>query len=289
MLQGLRRFQRALRFTLDARWRDLRYSLGALRRNRGFTIIVVATMALGIGATVAMFSLVYAVLLSPLPYKDPSRLVLVGNSDQRSTLYGTTYTDYQEWKAANHVFDDLAIYYRNSGWSQVLLRSGEDRMVVQGGFVSANFFSVMGVPPLLGRGLTAQDENERSQAVVISYALWEKQFAASPAAIGNFVDIDSTRFQVIGVMPATFRFPDENIQFWAPITTNRHWSEHPEPDTTHSPAFYLRWNVVGRLKAGVDLRTAQAEMTLVDRRMREQSLDQRQGPRFDELVFNLHP
>ena len=289
MLQGLRRFQRSLWFALDARWRDLRYSLGALRRNRGFTIIVVTTMAVGIGATVAMFSLVYAVLLRPLPYKDPSRLVLLGDSDQRSTLYGTTYTDYQEWKGANHVFDDLAIHYRNSGWSQVLLRSGEDRMIVQGGFVSANFFSVMGVSPLVGRGFTAKEEDGRSQVVVISYALWEKQFAASSAAIGNFVDIDSTRFQVIGVMPRTFRFPDENIQFWAPITTNRHWSERPVPDTTHAPGFYLRWNVVGRLKAGVDLRTAQAEMTLVDRRVRERSPDQRQSPLFNELVFNLQP
>lgn len=289
MMQGLRRFQRAHWFTLDARWRDLRYSLGTLCRNRGFTIIIVTTMAFGIGATVAMFSLVYAVLLRPLPYKDPSRLVLLGNSDQRSTLFGTTYTDYQEWKATNHVFDDLAIYYRNSGWSQVLLRSGEDRIVVQGGFVSANFFSVIGVSPLVGHGFTTEEENGRSPVVVISYALWDKQFAASPAAIGNFVDIDSTQFQVIGVMPRTFRFPDENVQFWAPITTNRHWSEHPVPDKTHAPGFYLRWNAVGRLKAGVDIRTAQAELTLVNRRMREQSPDQRQSPLFNELVFNLQP
>jgi putative ABC transport system permease protein len=247
------------------------------------------TMGLGIGATVAMFSLVYAVLLRPLPYKDPSRLVLLGNADQRSTVFGTTYTDYQDWKATNHTFDDLAIYYRNSGWSQVLLTSGEDRVLVQGGFVSANFFSVMGMSPLVGRVFTADEENSRNPVVVLSFAIWEKQFAASPAAIGNFIDIDSTRFQVIGVMPKSFRFPDENIQFWAPITTNRYWSEHAIADTTHAPGFYLRWNVVGRLKEGTNLRTAQAEMTLVERHVREQETDQPQGPAFNGLVFKVEP
>src|SRR5580704_16628240 len=151
---------------------DLRYAARTLRGNPGFTAVAAATLALGIGANSAIFSVVEAVLLRPLPYKDPGRLILVDDP--------TTYSDFQAWKSQAGSFEDMAVYYRNIGRARVTLTGSGEPEAVQGGFVSANFFPLMGVSPLIGRWLTSDEETRHERVVVLSHGLWSRRFGASP-------------------------------------------------------------------------------------------------------------
>jgi putative ABC transport system permease protein len=240
---------------------DLRYGLRQLRRSPGFAAVTVLTLALGIGANTAIFSVVEAVLLRPLPYGNASRLALVVDA-QDPQDGGFLYKDYEACKSESATFEDLAVYYRDSGYSRVTLTAGGEPESVQGTFVSANFFPLMGVSPLLGRWFTPEEETRRERVVLLSYGLWLRHFGGSPEAIGKTLQIDGKNSQVIGVMPAAFQFPARDQQFWAPLTTNRFWGD-PElttnVDPRHTRLFYERWQVVGRLKPGASIQQAQAE------------------------------
>ena len=242
---------------------DLLYAARTLRGNPGFTAVAAVTLALGIGANTAIFSVVEAVLLRPLPYKDPSRLVLVADP--------TTYTDFQAWKSQARSFEDMAVYYRNIGRSRVTLTGSGEPEAVQGGFVSANFFPLMGVAPLIGRWLTSDEEIRRERVIVLSHGLWSGRFGASPAAIGESLQIEGANWRVIGVMPSTFQFPASNVQFWAPVTANRNWGEVIPFDPNYSRYAYARWDAVARLKSGVTLDQAQVEMSTINARLEQSS------------------
>ncbi|HLJ50301.1 MAG TPA: ABC transporter permease [Bryobacteraceae bacterium] len=235
----------------DGLLQDTRFALRAMWKNPGFTAVAVLTLALGIGANTAIFSVVNAVLLRPLPYPDAGRLV---------TLPGVLYENYVAWKGQARSFNGLAIYYRNSGRARVTLTGIADPEAAQGGFTSATFFSVLGVQPVIGRPFTAEEEAQRARVVVLSDALWRRWFAASPGVLGRTLEIDGAPFQVIGVMPETFQWPATETQFWAPITTNAYWLEPVAWDAAHSPGFYLRWDVIGRLRPGVSAASAQREI-----------------------------
>ena len=244
---------------MDRLLADLRHAARSWVNDPIVGTAALVTLVLGIGATTAVFSVVDAVLFRPLPYKDPSTLVRVVGIDPNDAEAGVTLDDVQTLQTARSL-DAIAVYYRNTGWSRVTLTSGEPESV-QAAFTSASFFHVLGVTPTLGR--LFEDEEERAQArlAILSHRLWIRRFAADPHVLGRTVEIDGRAFQVIGVMPATFQFPARDTQLWAPLTTNRFWSDGMAPDATHNANFFRRWHVVGRLAAGVGVAGARADVT----------------------------
>src|SRR6266566_3027521 len=268
-------------FLLETCWQDFCYGLRALRKSPGFAVLAVLILALGIGANTAVFSVVHAVLLRPLPYNDPDRLAMLWVTDTRSVGWAvsdgsTTYRDYIEWRRQARWFEDLAVFYKR-GWSVVTL-SGEEPEKVQGAFVSSNFFPLMGVPPVLGRAFSEEELRRHERLIVLSYGAWQSRFGGSPQALGRKLDIDGKPWQVVGVMPPQFRFPflagnwenhvDGEVQLWAPLTTNPA-DEPPASDSLNltRPPGKARFQVVGRLKPTVSIRTAQTEMDTIARRL----------------------
>jgi putative ABC transport system permease protein len=256
----------------DQCWQDLRYAFRSLHGSPAFTIIAILTLGLAIGANTAIFSVLESVLFRQLPYPDPSRLVLLSDP-QDPDDGGLLYQDYQAWKAQTRTFDALAIYYRDSGWSRITLTGQGEPQTVQGAFVSANFFSVMGVRPLLGRSFTPEEEALHERIVVLSHALWTSRFGRSPDVIGQSLQIDAADSQIIGVMPATFQFPGSDSTFWVPITTNRYWHDPALllNDPNRSLGFYTRWQAVGRLRSGLTTAAAQHEMDTLAKRLAQRS------------------
>jgi len=255
-------------------FQDIRYGLRSLARSPGFTVIAVFTLALGIGANTSIFSVIEAVVLRPLPYRDPGRLVLLADS-QDSEDGGFLYKDFDFLKSENQTLQDVATYYRDSGFSRVTLAGASGPVSVQGAFTSANLFPLMGVPPTLGRVFTADEEKRKERVVLLSHGLWISQFGASPDVVGKTLQIDGVSSQIIGVMPTTFQFPARDQQFWAPITTNHFWGD-PALTTTNSgnsSGFYQRWQAIGRLKPGVKLQQAQVEISTTFARIRQEDND----------------
>jgi len=246
-------------------WLDLRYGLRILRNSPGFTIVAVLTLAFGIGANTAIFSVIEAVMLRPLEYKNPKRLVLLADSqDPESGAF--LYRDIMAFKSESRSFEDIATYYRNSGFSRVTLTSGGEPESVQGAFVSANFFRLMGVGPALGRVFTAEEEARRERVTVLSYGLWRRRFGSSQDAIGKVIQVDGLDSQIVGVMPPTFQFPARDQQFWAPLTTNRYWDDPAlttNIDPRHARYFYERWQAIGRLSPDVTIAQAQGETNAI--------------------------
>jgi predicted permease len=241
---------------------DLRYALRQLLRSPGFSAVVVLTLALGIGANAAVFSVIEAVMLRALPYAQPDRLALLTDA-QDPENGGFLLKDLDLLRSHKHYFSDIALYYRDSGFSNVTLAIGPEPESVQGAFVSSNLFFVLGVSPSVGRTFTLDEETRRDRVVVLSHGLWARRFGLSPQVIGTNVHIDGESFRVIGVMPPSFRFPARDQQFWAPVTTNRYWNDPSltRIDPSHSRYAYERWQAVGRLAKGVRFGQAQAEMT----------------------------
>jgi putative ABC transport system permease protein len=263
-------------FWVETLWTDVRYGLRVLRKNPGFTSVAVLTLALGIGANTSIFSVIEGVLLRPLPYRDPGHLVLL--SDARDTeIGGFLYKDFESFKTQAQSFDDIAVYYRDSGFSRVRLASASDPEFVQGAFVSADFFSLLGNAPEFGRTFTPEEEMRQERVVVLSHGLWVRRFGGSRDAIGKSLQIDGVNSQIIGVMPATFQFPERDQQFWAPITTNPHWGDSSlttNLDPRHNRYFYERWQAVGRLKPHVSLARAQEESDAILARINQADPDE---------------
>jgi putative ABC transport system permease protein len=243
---------------------DVRFTLRQMRRSPGFTSICLIALSLGIGANTAVFSVIQAVILRPLPYYNPNRLVLLTDPKDPQDG-GILLKDIELLQRDNHSLEDVASYYRDSGWSRVTLTGTQEPVSAQGGFVSANTFTLLGISPQLGRTFTRDEEARRDRVAVLSYGLWESRFGRSPDAIGDTIHLDGIAFKVIGVMPATFQFPAADSQLWVPITTNRYWG-YPSafaPDGSQSRGFYARWQAVARLKKTFSAPQAQAELDTV--------------------------
>jgi predicted permease len=250
--------------------RDIRYALRTLRKNPAFAIVTVGTLALAIGANTAIFSVIDAVILRPLGYKDPSRLVPL--------VDGTTYSDFLAWKSQNRVFSDMAAYYRLGGRSRVTLTGSGEPESVQGGFVTSNFFPLLGVPPLIGRWFDSQEEARQERVIVLAYSLWNRRFGASPDVVGKTLNKDGANCLVVGVMPPTFQFPVREVEFWAPITTNRYWGEIFKFDPNYSRYAYARWDVIARLRPGVTVDQARTEMATINDRLEKAVPDRNRAP-----------
>src|SRR5260370_39828385 len=156
--------------------RDLHYALRSTRKSPGFAVVTILTLALGIGASTAMFSVIYAVLLRPLPYHDPGRLALLFQSSPADSRQPIVLPDFEILKSQSQSFSDLAVYYKNTGFSRVTLTSIAEPESVQDGYVSNNFFPLLRVAPLIGRVFTTEEQAQREQVVVLSNALWRRRF-----------------------------------------------------------------------------------------------------------------
>jgi predicted permease len=241
-------------------FQDLRYGARMLLKTPGFTFVAVLTLALGIGANTAIFSLVNAVLLRPLPYQDPDRLAMLWTDDPKRNIReeGTSYPNFLDWRSQNQSFTDLAILSRGI---PVVLTGGDESERVMREFVSANLFPLLGVAPALGRTISSDDEQRRTRVVVLSHGLWQRRFGAALDAIGKTLEIDGQKSQVIGVMPANFYFPTKDTQLWEPVTSHWYW------DLVRAERFIDPWRVVGRLKPHATFDQAQAEMNAIGQRL----------------------
>ncbi len=253
---------------IETAMQDLRYALRGLRKNLGFTAVAVATLALGIGAITAMFSVVQAVLLRPLPYREPDRLVKLSETNplKRWTSAPVAPANYADWRRMNTVFTDLGAYLGIDGqgrnfYSLFLTGDGEPRRV-RGALVSGSLFDVLGVTPLMGRSFTEEETYEGPNRVaILSYGMWQTELAGDPGMLGRNITLSGRNYTVIGVMPPEFFFPTRETQIYVPLGFKRsRFVEHRRPH-------YL--NVIARLRPGVSLNQAQDQMSAVAARLEQ--------------------
>jgi putative ABC transport system permease protein len=234
---------------------DLRYAARNLLKSRGFAAVAVLTLAAGIGANTAIFSIIDAVLLRPLPYRDPGRLVRLYETEAAPGKYPFTGPDFIDWKTQNSTFTDMTLFY----WPHDMNLSGqggvENVRVVP---TEANFFSLLGVKPVLGRTWApGEDQPGKDDVVILSHALWQSRFAGDPRAVGQSLELDARRRTIIGVMPAGLNFPFQ-AQLWTPLDmSGRGLGQRG----SH------QFNAIGRLKPGVTVPKAQADVSLIAARL----------------------
>lgn len=239
---------------------DLRYAARMQRQNPAFTIIAVIALALGIGANTAIFSVVNTVLLRPLPYKDPERLVMVWEDATKHGYPRDTpaVANFIDWRDQNQVFEGMAAIAEES----FNLTGTGDPERLEGRRVSANLFPLLGVEPQIGRVFTAAEDQPGTQRVVLlSYGLWQRRFGGDPNIVGKSLTLNGDSYIVVGVMPARFQFPSKDDEAWVPIAFT------PQ-ETASRNRHYLE--VVARLKPGVTLAQAQTEMSTIATRLQQQ-------------------
>jgi putative ABC transport system permease protein len=257
-------------------WNDLRYAVRLQRKNPGFTIVAVIALALGIGANTAIFSVVNTVLLKPLPYKDPERLVLVWeeNSKQGYPTDTPTAANFIDWRNQNQVFEEMAAF---TPTSLNLTGSGEPERLI-GRRVSASLFPLLGVEPQLGRVFTAEEDQPNSERVVLlSYRLWQRRFGGDAGVVGKTLTLDGRSYTVVGVMPSRFQFPTVYDDVWVPIAFSA-------PEAADRGSHFLE--VLARLKPGVTLTQAQADMSTIATRLQQQYPETNTG--LGAVITQLH-
>ena len=239
--------------------RDIIFSLRILRKNPGFTAVAVLTLALGIGANTAIFSFVNAILLRPLPFKEPERLVMVfENHIVNGWLKNSVGAPVLgEWRRQSTVFEGLAA----RGWGSFILTGKGQPENIPGSRLSANIFSLLSLRPIFGRDFLPEEETYgKHQVVMLSYELWQRRFDGDTNIIGQAISLNSEPHVVIGVMPPRTFFPGRNTQVWIPLAFSPN-----ELRQRHAH----NYTVYARLKPGVTLALARAEMVLIARRMAE--------------------
>jgi putative ABC transport system permease protein len=269
-------------------FQDLRYGARMLLKQPGFTLIAVLTLALGIGANTAIFSVVNAVLLRPLPYAEPERLVAVGGTNARKpgVKDSSSYPDFFDWRTRNQSFEAIAAYHQTT-----LTLTGTDAPAhLSGQVVTAELFDVLKTEPLLGRNFTRADEKLGgagvARAAIISHALWQKRFAADPNVIGRALTLNRKQFQIIGVAKPGFQFPiqADPVEIWVTPVEDAESLDNKQPVTERRG--YRLLEVVGRLKPGVSLAQAQAEMKLLAANLEKEYPDNNANQ--SAIVLPLH-
>ncbi len=258
--------------SLERIGQDLRYALRLFAREPGFAATVIIVLALGMSATTALFSVVDAVLLRPLPYRDPQRLAVLWTDDARKQIHESlvSYPNYKDWERRNTAFDDLA--FSTTGAATISGGAIPERIDIAA--CSANLFSLFGVSPVLGRPFSAP-ESESGQAVaVISYGLWQRRFGGSRDAIGKRIQVDERDVIVIGVLPSSFAFPSNTTDMWQPLSAVRNWTKIK---TERQRPLGV---VVGRLKEGVTFSEAQANLNVIGAQLARQSPELANNPDF---------
>lgn len=259
---GFWRWRRLERFAAD-----FKYALRLLRRSRGFSITVVATLAVGVGSTSAMFTVVDRVLLRPLPFKDPGQLVEIRESGKRGPLaYGSPYLDIEQWRQRSHALSEVA--YFSGNYRRISFLEGNSGAThVSSAIVSANLFDMLGVHPVLGRGFAPRDSGnsvnaEDEHALILSDAVWRASYGADNSIVGKTVELNGEHVLVIGVMPRSFTFPFTGSRsngmpvVWQPIVLKDKDALRGHNEAPH-------YETLGRLRPGVTASAAEAELKVI--------------------------
>ncbi|MEJ7809787.1 MAG: ABC transporter permease [Gemmatimonadaceae bacterium] len=251
-------------WSLDDLSHDLRYAARLLRRQFGFATVAALTLALGIGASTAIFSVVNAVLLRPLPYPEPDRLARIWsvNRGQDLTEAGVSIPDFADWRDGNRVAARIAAFSMLPTGLTLVGRDEPERLPTA--YVTEDFFGTIGVPARLGRGILPEEHKDgANRVIVMSDALWRRRFGADPAVIGRAIPFESDVFTVVGVMPPGFDYPSPRAELWAPTSLI--------PESSIPRLRPVRWlNVIARLRPGVSPEAAQTAMNTVARRLEAQ-------------------
>jgi predicted permease len=249
-----RRFRRASRKeTLMTFLTDFRQSIRALLRSPGFTTVAVLCLAIGIAATASIFTAVRGMLVRPLPYRDANRLVSIYAAipDRKEWHTNISYGDYLAWRTTNKTLEDVALWT----WSTLTISSDDEAERVDAGLVTANLFPLLGVAPVLGRQFLPDEEAPGTRVVMLGYGLWQRRFGGDSGIVGRTIRVNAQPYTVVGVMPPGFAFPELG-QAWRPMAT----------ETVTEPGNRFYAGAIGRLKPGIPLKTAAADLESVMRR-----------------------
>jgi putative ABC transport system permease protein len=230
---------------------NIKSAFRTMLKNPAFTVVAVITLALGIGANTAIFSLVNAVLLRALPFQDPEQLVSFGKTADAGGLPGLAGFQYLAWKDRSTTFDGLAAHTDNNF---NLIGQGEPERI-SCAQVTASLFPTLGVNPLVGRTfLPDEDRRGQHQVAIVSEGFWERRYGRDASLVGSSIQLDDKRYTVVGIMPSSFRFPGD-FEIWLPLAL--------DPVRETQGDFLSLVEVVGRLKPGVMVQQAQAELNLI--------------------------
>src|SRR4051794_20599085 len=251
---------------------DLRFALRMLGKQPAFTAIAVLTLALGIGANTAIFSVVNAVLLRPLPYPESDKLIVVRERTNTFESGSVSYLNYLDWRAGQHTFTDIALVRREAfNFATVGGDASPDR--VNGARVTFNYLAILGTKPLIGRDLTETDDQPGSTpVVVISENLWRTRFGRSQKVLGQQVMVDSVQRQIVGVLPAEVKFP-RLTQIWVPLGDLR--KDENVLQRGNHPGF----SSLGRLRPGISIQQANADLDTIASALEKQYPDTNTGRR----------
>src|SRR5215213_8744126 len=271
---------------------DLRYSLRVLLKQPGFTAVAIITLALGIGANSAIFSVVNGVLLKPLPYNESDRLVALWETRNDDSRANASYPNYVDWRGQNTAFEQIAAYYNNS----LTLVGGTEPATLQVVITSPDLFSVLRVSPQLGRGFLPEEERSGNRAVVLSQSAWRKYFGSDPNVVGQQVTLSGKAFTVVGVMPEGFNFPvqQEPVDLWASSALSGEKESEDDQPMTEQRGFRA-WSVIARLNPGVTIEQARADMERVMAGLRSQYADELGGysaaikPYLEDIIGDARP
>lgn len=266
---------------MDTLLSDIRYAVRLLKNSPGFLVVAVLTLALGIGANTTIFSVMNAMLLKPLPYPEPDRLVALWESSVKDpTEHGiASWPNFEDWKRQNHVFEHMAMI-DSGGKGYDLSAGGQEPEQVPGLRVSSEFFPVLGVTPFLGRNfLPEEDQAGKDHVVVLSYGLWQRRYRADRAIVGKSIRVDGADYTVVGVMPESFQFQfwSDPRQLWVPIG----YTAGDHDRGSHS------FVVLARLKKNSPVEAARSEMDTIGRRLAQQY--PKENPGRTVLVESLQP
>ncbi|MGE5244809.1 MAG: ADOP family duplicated permease [Betaproteobacteria bacterium] len=267
---------------------DVRYALRTLRKAPGFAAVALLTLALGIGANTALFSIVNAVLLNPLPYDHPDQLVMLHESKQNFPSGSISYPNFRDWRSNNHTFAGMAIL---RGTSFGLTGLGEPEQL-NGVLVAADFFRILGLAPIAGRTFSAgEDEIGAAPTIVVTEGFWRRKLGGSTGVVGRMLTLDGKGFTILGVVPAIDDIPSESVRTADVYMPVGQWGN---PFLTHRTAG-LGFHGVGRLKPGVTIEQARADMDAVTRALTRAYPDEDKDigatlvPFRDALVGNVRP
>jgi putative ABC transport system permease protein len=262
---------------METLWQDLRYGIRMLVKSPGFTAVAVLTLALGIGANTAIFSVIYAVLLRPLPYRNPDRVVMVGETDLRRsiTLSTASYPNFADLKSQNQVFDRIAAFH-DGEFTLTNASAGPEH--VHGEIVSGDLLLLLGVAPALGQYAFPDDasgEPAREHGVVLSHSLWQRRFGSDQNVLGQIIKLDDKAYTVLGMMPPDFQFPiqAQPVDLWISTAIDAETTDPSSPPmTAQRGAHFL--SMIARLKPGVTVAQAQANADTIASALQKQYPDQ---------------
>src|ERR1051325_3546317 len=264
---------------MNTLWQDLRYAVRVLFKSRGLTMIALLTLALGIGVNSAIFSVVNAIVLRPLPYPDSDRLMVIWGNLHKTGLEEIEISalEFKDFQQQCQAFDQIAAYT-----TQGLNLTGVDQPErLRGAAISANLFPTLGIQPRVGRNFAPEEDRYGNDTrVILSHSLWQRRFAGDSSVVNKTIQLDGRTVVVVGVMPADFHFPDRDTEAWIPLAFSPDLLEE-----NNRGSHFL--NVIARLKPGVTQAQAQADLDTVTARLsQEHTSTYRAG--FGATVRSLH-